>query len=383
MQEYPITVDLFTDAKCYKTTSKCSREGIQVHSVGCKGTNAARWKKSWNTATATTCGGYIIDMDGITQCLKEGAKCWLSGKGENGNANNTHLGFEICEPLTRLDTDEVAADLYGKTLYLCVYLCRLYGIAPSKVQAHYELHALGLASNHADVRHWWGKAGTAWEPYTMDRLRADIASELGVTLTYSATLSLGSSGDAVKSLQTMLAAAEYYTDEVDGDYGAKTKAAVQEYQKVNSLYVDGICGPKTWESIYSTNEQEAVTDAGAEAVASGDADADASTMPVLRKGLKGDNVKTLQTLLFAGGHTDSDGNALIVDGDFGAKTEAALKEHQRANGLEPDGVCGSITWASIDAAVSALGEGTVTDVPLTLEQRVAALELRVAALEAK
>jgi N-acetylmuramoyl-L-alanine amidase len=105
-------------------------------------------------------------------------------------------------------------------------------------------------------------------------------------------------------------------------------------------------------------------------------EADMSDM-ILKRGDKGTLVRNLQESLVALGYN------ITVDGIFGAKTEAALKEYQTAHGLEPDGVCGSITWASIDAAVSALGEGTVTDVPLTLEQRVAALELKVAALEAK
>jgi N-acetylmuramoyl-L-alanine amidase len=105
-------------------------------------------------------------------------------------------------------------------------------------------------------------------------------------------------------------------------------------------------------------------------------EADMSDM-ILKRGDKGTLVRNLQESLVALGYN------ITVDGIFGAKTEAALKEYQTANGLEPDGVCGSITLASIDAAVSALGEGTVTDVPLTLEQRVAALELKVAALEAK
>ena len=38
---------------------------------------------------------------------------------------------------------------------------------------------MGIANNHSDVTHWWGKKGTPWEPYTMDRLRADIAEALG------------------------------------------------------------------------------------------------------------------------------------------------------------------------------------------------------------
>lgn len=57
---------------------------------------------------------------------------------------------------------------------------------------------------------------------------------------------------------------------------------------------------------------------------------------VLTKGSKGDLVKTLQAAL-----------NLIQDGIFGALTEEAVKEFQRANGLKPDGVVGQRTWAKL------------------------------------
>lgn len=36
---------------------------------------------------------------------------------------------------------------------------------------------------------------------------------------------------------------------VDGIWGPKTKAAVEEYQSKNDLYVDGIVGPDTWKKL--------------------------------------------------------------------------------------------------------------------------------------
>ena len=35
----------------------------------------------------------------------------------------------------------------------------------------------------------------------------------------------------------------------DGDYGDKTKAALQKYQKANKLKADGLCGEKTWAAL--------------------------------------------------------------------------------------------------------------------------------------
>lgn len=58
-------------------------------------------------------------------------------------------------------------------------------------------------------------------------------------------VSYGSSGSDVKTLQEMLNNNGYSLD-VDGNFGPKTQAAVKDYQKKNSLAVDGIVGSNTW-----------------------------------------------------------------------------------------------------------------------------------------
>lgn len=67
-------------------------------------------------------------------------------------------------------------------------------------------------------------------------------------------------------------------------------------------------------------------------------------MKTLRKGDKGAQVKTLQALLVGNGYDlGRDG----VDGDFGGKTDEALRKYQSRNGLDPDGVAGPKTWAKM------------------------------------
>lgn len=75
----------------------------------------------------------------------------------------------------------------------------------------------------------------------------------------------------------------------------------------------------------------------------------AETRPTLRKGSKGDAVKELQTLLNNAGFDCGE-----IDGDFGKKTLAAVREYQKANGLTLDGVVGAKTWASLDGAKTVL-----------------------------
>jgi hypothetical protein len=64
-------------------------------------------------------------------------------------------------------------------------------------------------------------------------------------------------------------------------------------------------------------------------------------LSVLRKGNKGEQVKTLQRLLNAFGAN------LDVDGSFGGLTESALKNYQKNNSLQVDGICGEKSWTSL------------------------------------
>ncbi len=64
---------------------------------------------------------------------------------------------------------------------------------------------------------------------------------------------------------------------------------------------------------------------------------DPDDRPTLRRGAKGDLVKQIQEKVGS-----------QVDGDFGPKTEAAVRQFQRENGLVPDGIVGPLTWAALD-----------------------------------
>lgn len=65
------------------------------------------------------------------------------------------------------------------------------------------------------------------------------------------------------------------------------------------------------------------------------------TMTVLKKGAKGEQVKTLQRLLIAFGYYLG---GYGVDGSFGAATDKAVREFQQKNGLTVDGSVGQATW---------------------------------------
>jgi peptidoglycan hydrolase-like protein with peptidoglycan-binding domain len=67
--------------------------------------------------------------------------------------------------------------------------------------------------------------------------------------------------------------------------------------------------------------------------------------PLLKKGSTGEPVRQLQKALRDLGY-----DAGAVDGQFGSKTEQAVKAFQRDRGLSADGIVGEITWLNIDEA---------------------------------
>lgn len=71
------------------------------------------------------------------------------------------------------------------------------------------------------------------------------------------------------------------------------------------------------------------------------------TRKTLRKGDKGDAVKSLQEQLIRLGYPLPKYGA---DGDFGKETEAAVKAFQMDKGLKADGVVGAKTYAALDKA---------------------------------
>ena len=69
-------------------------------------------------------------------------------------------------------------------------------------------------------------------------------------------------------------------------------------------------------------------------------------------GSKGNDVTELQKLLNQNGYN------LSVDGDFGSKTQAAVKDYQQKNNLAVDGIVGANTWGALTKAQSSSGSSS-------------------------
>jgi peptidoglycan hydrolase-like protein with peptidoglycan-binding domain len=76
-----------------------------------------------------------------------------------------------------------------------------------------------------------------------------------------------------------------------------------------------------------------------------------SPWPVIRQGAKEHPVPTLQHLLRERGHP------VTVDGSFGPKTDAAVRDFQRQKGLAVDGIVGPKTWGALITTVRRGSEG--------------------------
>ena len=187
-----------------------------------------------------------------------------------------------------------------------------------------KLEVLGKSGSWYKVT--YGKyTGYVYKTYVSVTKTASSSSSSSSTT----RLEKGSTGSAVKDLQTKLKKLGYYDAYVDGDYGDTTVAAVKAFQKKYNLTADGIAGKETLKKLDS-------------AYKNADSDKDDDS---LRMGDSGSAVKDLQTKLKKLGYYDG-----TVDSTFGSGTYAAVKAFQKKYNLTADGVAGSETLKKLDTA---------------------------------
>lgn len=233
---------IFTNNACYKAGRKITVKGIMVHSTGANNPWLRRYvgpddgkvgpntnNNTWNVAYP---GGREVCVHAFIGKLADGSvatyqtlpwdhRGWHAG----GSANNTHIGFEICED--GLADAGYFSKVYQEAVELCAHLCKLYGLTEKDIICHSEGYKKGVASNHADVMHWFPKHGKS-----MDTFRADVKKLLNSASATPAP-SNKDSVDTIYRVQT-------------GAYSKKINALNQE-EKVKAagfstylVYVDGM-----------------------------------------------------------------------------------------------------------------------------------------------
>ncbi len=179
---------IFTENACYKAGRKITVKGIMVHSTGANNPWLKRYvgpddgklgknqyNNHWNTYHP---GGREVCVHGFIGKLADGTiatyqtlpwdhRGWHAG----GSANNTHIGFEICED--GLTDATYFGKAYQEAVELCAYLCKQYGLTEKNIICHSEGYKQGVASNHGDVMHWFPKHGKS-----MDTFRAAVKALL-------------------------------------------------------------------------------------------------------------------------------------------------------------------------------------------------------------
>lgn len=177
---------IFTENACYKAGKKITVKGIMVHSTGANNPWLKRYvgpddgllgknqyNNHWNQAMdrQVCVHGFIGKLaDGTIatyQTLPWDHRGWHAG----GSANNTHIGFEICED--GLTDSTYFKKVYQEAVELCAYLCKQFGLTEKDIICHSEGYKRGIASNHGDVMHWFPKHGKS-----MDTFRAAVKALL-------------------------------------------------------------------------------------------------------------------------------------------------------------------------------------------------------------
>ena len=182
-----LLTQILTNNECFKTGRTISVKGIMWHSTGANNPKLSRYVQPDDGTLGVNKNGNHWNQhrpDGRQVCVHA-----FIGKDKNGNvatyqtlpwnhrgwhaggaANNTHIGFEICEDsLTNLNYFNT---VYKEACELTAYLCKMFNLDPladGVVICHSEGYKRGVASNHSDVMHWFSRYGV-----TMDKVRRDV-----------------------------------------------------------------------------------------------------------------------------------------------------------------------------------------------------------------
>ena len=179
---------ILTKNACYKAGKTITPKGIMVHSTGANNPNLKRYvgpddgllgkniyNNHWNqdkpSGQQICVHAFIGRLANGTvatyQTLPWNHRGWHAG----GKANDTHIGFEICED--NLKDASYFNKVYKEAVELCVYLCKMYNLTEKNIIGHYEGYQKGIASNHGDPKNWFPKHSKS-----MDTLRADVKKQL-------------------------------------------------------------------------------------------------------------------------------------------------------------------------------------------------------------
>lgn len=325
--------NIVKDACIYITSSKASGSNTFV-------------QVKYRASDGSTATGWVCQSDGRNTYVKvlstdqAKSKFKVSSGNLPSKAVGTFTAAERKASAANSDTTYIRENSSGATV--------------SKVQT--ELKALGyyygqITGNAgpktvAAIKSFQGKNGLTADgiagPQTIAKIDAAYEAKGGSSSgsgSSASGLKLNSKGTDVRNLQQDLTTLGYYWAEITGNFGAKTETAVKRFQEENGLTADGVAGTKTLNAVAAAVARKGGTPASG-----------GSAGTTLKLNSQGTKVSQLQTDLKQLGYYYAE-----ITGNFGAKTEAAVKAFQKAKGLTADGVAGTKTLNAIAAAVDKAG----------------------------
>lgn len=159
-------------------------------------------------------------------------------------------------------------------------------------------------------------------------------------------LKLNTIGEAVVYLHKLLSQTGFnlYPSQ---NFDIRTELAVKSFQEKNNLVVDGIVYTKTWRALLNSEP------------------ANPTGMPLIKYGHQRKAVGTLQELLIELGYN------IHVSEYFNRETETAVKDFQKKNNLQVDGIVYTESWGALYAAIKSLKKMNLkADVDLTPNRKL-------------
>ena len=182
--------------------------------------------------------------------------------------------------------------------------------------------------------------------------------------TAKGSMTVGTTGDEVLTVEQKLQSLGYFTGTPDTAYDKETAAAVKEFQKANGLKQDGQVGDKTWARLTGLDGVPCIPKTVYDQV-------DPATTTGLSKngsmiiGSKGAGVTEVQQLLQALNYYTG-----LIDGYYSASVSYAVRRFQERNALPVDGKVGPQTLTALRdpgaIAADTFSQGTTLNGSLTI-----------------
>ncbi len=201
---------------------------------------------------------YFVDRDSVTQSVPDNYAAWSVGGSKYKDCSKTGGGslYGVCTNTNSISI-ELCDDVKNGVIYpsaatienaleLTKELMVRYSVPAERVIRHFD-----VTGKHCPD-YWCAAAekDALWLSEFHDKLDTTAAAE------ETPVLRSGAAGKAVSRLQERLVAWGFVID-VDGSFGPATRSAVESFQEMRGLDVDGCVGPLTWAKLLEEVKQMA------------------------------------------------------------------------------------------------------------------------------